>query len=87
MKVSWNWIANVWAIKRYVTSPITMGCMHPNCFSNVKNQDVENKCEIKGGTWPRAMCPHIFFKGSNHSHNHLGQISIVKVYTPYLKGH
>jgi hypothetical protein len=64
-----------------------MGCMPPKCFSNVKNQDVENKCNIEGGKCPQAMCPHTLKKWSSHSQNHLGQNSFVKAHTPYPKGH
>jgi hypothetical protein len=41
-----------------------MGCMPPNCFSNAKNQNVENKRDIEGGTWLQAMCSHTLKKRS-----------------------
>jgi len=41
-----------------------MGRMPPNCFSNAKNQNVENKFDTEGGTWFQAMCPHTLKKRS-----------------------
>jgi hypothetical protein len=42
MKVSINWITNVFA-RQQVTSLIVMGCMPSDCFSNVKNWDAKKK--------------------------------------------
>jgi len=40
----------VWAIRQEITSPIAMGCMLLDFFSNVKNRDAKNQFDIEGGT-------------------------------------
>ncbi len=65
MKVSINWIANVFVTRQQVTSLIAMGRMPLDCFSNVMNWDAKNKHNTKNGIWSWTMCPHTFLKRSN----------------------
>jgi hypothetical protein len=52
------------AIEWYVTSPIAMGHMFLDYFSNIKSWDAKNKHDNEDGTWPWIMCPHTLKKRS-----------------------
>jgi len=60
-----------------------MGCMPPNCFSNVKNGIVKSKHDTEGGIWLPTMWHIPWKKGWNHLQNHLGQNNLIKVRTPW----
>jgi len=80
MKVSINWIANVFATRQHVNSLIAMGCMALDYFSNAKSWDAKTNTILKM-EYDLEQCAHILQKkGQIHLQNHLGQNSFVKVH-------